>query len=174
MSSSATSRGPVTCSVAAVAFFKCLSGRDVDRKELSKLMSRRASDIDVKLLLFAIQRTSNFEALCAKRFSGDSLLSDRSAAGQPVVARTAAPAASTNPFDEPQSQQSTNPFEDDAQAASASDSDTADASKQVSAAGDGHAGGQQATSPFVGLISKCFEAHLNIYIESQDRCGSEV
>ena len=24
------------------------------------------------------------------------------------------------------------------------------------------------SSPFVGIISKCFEAHLDIYIESQD------
>ena len=40
------------------------------RKELSKLMARRTSSIDVKLLLFAIQRTMNFESLCVKRFSG--------------------------------------------------------------------------------------------------------
>lgn len=39
-------------------------------KELSKVMQRRRVEIDVKLLLFAIQRTSNFEALIAKRFTG--------------------------------------------------------------------------------------------------------
>ena len=33
-------------------------------------MKRRQIEIDVKLLLFAIQRTSNFEALIAKRFTG--------------------------------------------------------------------------------------------------------
>ena len=36
-------------------------------------MGRRAVEIDVKLLLFAIQRTTNFEALIAKRFTGVTL-----------------------------------------------------------------------------------------------------
>jgi hypothetical protein len=33
-------------------------------------MSSRTSDIDVKLLLFAIQRTTTFESFLAKRFAG--------------------------------------------------------------------------------------------------------
>ena len=33
-------------------------------------MSKRRPEIDVKLLLFAIQRTTNFEALISKRFTG--------------------------------------------------------------------------------------------------------
>lgn len=32
-------------------------------------MERRATDIDVKLLLFAIQRTTTFETFLVKRFS---------------------------------------------------------------------------------------------------------
>lgn len=40
-------------------------------------MAKRVSDIDVKLLLFAIQRTTNFETLCARRFSGRTLIADR-------------------------------------------------------------------------------------------------
>lgn len=40
------------------------------RKELAMIMSKRNSEIDVKLLLFAIQRTTNFETLIAKRFTG--------------------------------------------------------------------------------------------------------
>jgi len=40
-------------------------------------MSKRVSEIDVKLLLFAIQRTINFETLCAKRFTGHTLASDK-------------------------------------------------------------------------------------------------
>lgn len=36
-------------------------------------MGRRTHEIDVKLLLFAIQRTTNFEALIAKRFTGVTL-----------------------------------------------------------------------------------------------------
>lgn len=39
-------------------------------------MKKRVAQIDVKLLLFAIQRTMAFEALLARRFSGQSLLSD--------------------------------------------------------------------------------------------------
>ena len=49
----------------------------VCRKELTKLMARRVQDIDVKLLLFAIQRTINFETLCSKRFSGRTLQPDK-------------------------------------------------------------------------------------------------
>ncbi|OAD52537.1 Vacuolar protein sorting-associated protein 53 like protein [Eufriesea mexicana] len=45
----------------------------VTREDLTKLMHKRRSEIDVKLLLYAIQRTSNFESLLAKRFSGMTL-----------------------------------------------------------------------------------------------------
>ncbi|XP_046604385.1 vacuolar protein sorting-associated protein 53 homolog isoform X1 [Neodiprion virginianus] len=40
------------------------------REDLSKLMERRRHEIDVKLLLYAIQRTTSFENLLAKRFAG--------------------------------------------------------------------------------------------------------
>lgn len=36
-------------------------------------MPKRVTEIDVKLLLFAIQRTTNFETLIAKRFTGVTL-----------------------------------------------------------------------------------------------------
>jgi len=36
-------------------------------------MSQRKHEIDVKLLLFAIQRTASFESLLAKRFAGVTL-----------------------------------------------------------------------------------------------------
>lgn len=41
--------------------------------ELAKVMRTRAKEIEVKLLLFAIQRTTNFEGFLAKRFSGCTL-----------------------------------------------------------------------------------------------------
>lgn len=44
------------------------------RTELAKIMRTRAKEIEVKLLLFAIQRTTNFEGLMAKRFSGCTLV----------------------------------------------------------------------------------------------------
>lgn len=132
-------------------------------------MGRRANDIDVKLLLFAIQRTSNFETLCAKRFSGESLLTDSLSSGHPLQTRSPASYESTNPFDEPQL--STNPFEEEANSTCPSDSDTANASKQVPENVESH---RQQVSPFIGLISKCFEGHLNIYIASQDRFAVKI
>lgn len=46
---------------------------NITRTELSKIMSRRRTEIDVKLLLFAINKTSQFEDLLGKRFSGCTL-----------------------------------------------------------------------------------------------------
>jgi len=40
-------------------------------------MAKRVSDIDVKLLLFAIERSANFETLCTRRFSGRTLVADK-------------------------------------------------------------------------------------------------
>lgn len=45
----------------------------ITRDDLAKLMHKRAIEIDVKLLLYAIQRTANFESLLAKRFTGVTL-----------------------------------------------------------------------------------------------------
>ena len=42
----------------------------ITRDELAKIMQKRRSEIDVKLLLFAISKTSTFELLLAKRFTG--------------------------------------------------------------------------------------------------------
>ncbi|GJQ81321.1 hypothetical protein Trydic_g20533 [Trypoxylus dichotomus] len=43
------------------------------REELTKIMMKRKHEIDVKLLLYAIQKTSNFENLLSKRFTGITL-----------------------------------------------------------------------------------------------------
>ncbi len=51
----------------------CVEFCEITRKELSRIMARRVNEIEVKLLLFAIQRTTNFELLCAKRFTGRTL-----------------------------------------------------------------------------------------------------
>lgn len=64
---------------------------------------------------------------------------------------------STNPFDEPTGK---NPFEEDEeesrnQAASAEVQPTLSELHTV--------------SPFHGLISRCFENHLNIFVDSQDK-----
>ena len=39
------------------------------RGELSKIMASKSSNLEVKLLLFAIQKTTGFEKLLATRFS---------------------------------------------------------------------------------------------------------
>lgn len=44
------------------------------RNELSKLMGKRKNEIDVKLLLYAIQKTIAFENLMAKTFNGSTLV----------------------------------------------------------------------------------------------------
>lgn len=44
----------------------CYDSRD----ELSRIMTKRKIEIDVKLLLYAIQKTAAFENLLARRFTG--------------------------------------------------------------------------------------------------------
>lgn len=46
---------------------------NITKNELAKIMIKRKNEIDVKLLLFAIQRTANFENLLARRFTGITL-----------------------------------------------------------------------------------------------------
>ncbi|XP_044261324.1 vacuolar protein sorting-associated protein 53 homolog [Tribolium madens] len=48
------------------------------REELVKIMAKRKSEIDVKLLLYAIQKTSTFENLLSRRFTGVTLRDDES------------------------------------------------------------------------------------------------
>ncbi|KAK7481576.1 hypothetical protein BaRGS_00027225 [Batillaria attramentaria] len=131
----------------------CVEFCEITRRELSRIMSKRAVEIDVKLLLFAIQRTTNFEALIAKRFTGSTLQEGQSKPPPPLPAVP----PSTNPFEQ---EETKNPFEGQADA----DSAPAEESKAAKT---------QAT-PFTGIISKCFEPHLNIYIDSQDRNLSEL
>ncbi|XP_059139225.1 vacuolar protein sorting-associated protein 53 homolog [Physella acuta] len=125
----------------------CVEFCHITRKELSKVMQRRRVEIDVKLLLFAIQRTSNFEALIAKRFTGITMQKNQPKPAQSVSINSTQ-SAPTNPFEEP----STNPFEQ------------VEKSPEV----------KESVSPFAGIVSQCFEAHLNIYIENQDRNLAEL
>ncbi|GIY54359.1 vacuolar protein sorting-associated protein 53 homolog [Caerostris darwini] len=74
----------------------------ITRRELGKIMLSRKSEINVQLLLFAIQKTTNFEALLAKRFSGVTL--DSTLLHQFVKKE------GPNPFEEPDDN---NPFKED-------------------------------------------------------------
>ncbi|OCT92293.1 vacuolar protein sorting-associated protein 53 homolog isoform X1 [Xenopus laevis] len=121
----------------------------ITRNDLSKIMRTRAKEIEVKLLLFAIQRTTNFEGLLAKRFSGNTL-SDN------VVKKP-----------DPQPPVSTNPFLDD-------DSMTEESVLDKDSDLDKPKKPKLPENPFHGIISKCFEPHLYVYIESQDKNLSEL
>ncbi|KAK3560986.1 hypothetical protein QTP86_023178 [Hemibagrus guttatus] len=119
----------------------------ITRTELAKLMRARAREIEVKLLLFAIQRTTNFEGLLAKRFSG-STLSD--SPGK----RPETPLEPTNPFLEDESGEDS---------VSEKDEDLVRPKKP-----------KTPENPFHGIVSKCFEPHLYVYIESQDKNLGEL
>ncbi|XP_072879948.1 vacuolar protein sorting-associated protein 53 homolog [Chlorocebus sabaeus] len=121
----------------------------VTRTELAKIMRTRAKEIEVKLLLFAIQRTTNFEGFLAKRFSGCTLTDG-------ILKKLESPPPSTNPFleDEP-----TPEMEE-----LATEKGDLDQPKKPKAP----------DNPFHGIVSKCFEPHLYVYIESQDKNLGEL
>ncbi|XP_008307980.1 vacuolar protein sorting-associated protein 53 homolog [Cynoglossus semilaevis] len=120
----------------------------ITRAELAKVMRTRAKEIEVKLLLFAIQRTTNFEGLLAKRFTGCTLTD------VPGQKKTESPLDATNPFLEDE------PGED---VGTEKDEDLAKPRKP-----------KAPDNPFHGIVSKCFEPHLYVYIESQDKNLGEL
>uniref|UniRef100_A0A8C9YNF5 VPS53 subunit of GARP complex n=1 Tax=Sander lucioperca TaxID=283035 RepID=A0A8C9YNF5_SANLU len=117
----------------------------ITRVELAKVMRTRAKEIEVKLLLFAIQRTTNFEGLLAKRFTGCTLTDTPGK-------RPESPLETTNPF-----------LEDEAGEDVGTDKDQ-DLPRKPKAP----------DNPFHGIVSKCFEPHLYVYIESQDKNLGEL
>ncbi|XP_077423015.1 vacuolar protein sorting-associated protein 53 homolog isoform X2 [Vanacampus margaritifer] len=122
----------------------------ITRSELSKVMRTRAKEIEVKLLLFAIQRTTNFEGLLAKRFTGCTLT-------DAPVKRPESPLDRSNPFlEEDQGEDESNEKDD-------KDGDLAKPRKP-----------KTPENPFHGIVSKCFEPHLYVYIESQDKNLGEL
>ncbi|XP_033627749.1 vacuolar protein sorting-associated protein 53 homolog isoform X1 [Asterias rubens] len=124
----------------------CVEFCYITRSELSKIMQNRSSEIDVKLLLFAIKRTTTFEALVAKRYSGATL--------RPIGEDPTIPIAKIDTPEMP-----TNPFEID---------DAIDQAVEVKTVL------KPRPSPFQGVVSQCFEPHLHIYIQSQDRYLGEL
>ncbi len=122
-------------------------------KDLEKAMFKRKHEIDTKLLLHAVQRTANFEALLSRRFTGITLSQFEERL------KEEAKAEDSNPFKEEEvdSLDANNPFFEDGD----------DEAKQ-SEGGPGLTTLPNLT-PFHGVISKCFEPYLHIYIESQDQ-----
>ncbi|EDO37778.1 predicted protein [Nematostella vectensis] len=114
------------------------------KKELSKIMSARAPEIEVKLLLFAIQRTTTFENLLVQRFaytleefpcSSDCIQDVIASSFLQTLIRHFLSNSNFTFFQLPANPKS---------------------------------------SKFLGMISRCFEPHLHIYIDSQDRNLSEL
>ncbi|PIK58981.1 putative vacuolar protein sorting-associated protein 53-like [Apostichopus japonicus] len=127
----------------------CVEFCHVTQDGLSMVMQNRSMEIEVKLLLFAIQRTTNFETLLAKRFKGTTLLPhvEKSQSSEPTPEDKDAQQRDRDPL---------NPFDVD------EDEDETEAVEIKPAA-------KPRVSPFHRIISQCFEPHLHIYIESQDR-----
>jgi len=69
-------------------------------------------------------------------------------------------AESTNPFDEPITEDENNPFFETEQTSKNSKSSIADLEPNL--------------TPFSGLISQCFEPYLDIYIETQNQNLSDL
>lgn len=55
------------------------------REQLSKIMGKQKTEIDVKLLLYAIQKTANFENLLSRRFTGITLKDHSDTKDKPAV-----------------------------------------------------------------------------------------
>ena len=92
---------------------------ELTKKELSNIMVKRRLEIDNKLLIFAIQRTSNFEQLLTKRFLGKTL-------SNPMVTNLNQQNGEMSKLDED-------------------------------------------FRPFIGIISQCFDAYFDIYVNSTDQ-----
>ncbi|XP_054989660.1 vacuolar protein sorting-associated protein 53 homolog [Sorex araneus] len=120
----------------------------VTRTELAKIMRARAKEIEVKLLLFAIQRTTNFEGFLAKSFSGCTLTDG-------TLKKLDSPAPAPNPFLDEE------PAPEMEEMVDKGDSDQPKKPKAPD-------------NPFHGIVSKCFEPHLYVYIESQDKNLGEL
>uniref|UniRef100_A0A8C5H844 Vps53 N-terminal domain-containing protein n=1 Tax=Gouania willdenowi TaxID=441366 RepID=A0A8C5H844_GOUWI len=130
----------------------------ISRVELAKVMRTRAREIEVKLLLFAIQRTTNFEGLLAKRFTGGTLTDKR----------PESPLEPTNPFLED------DPGEDVSYPELASFKLLINLTNLAFFFHLQPKKPKPADNPFHGIISKCFEPHLYVYIESQDKNLGEL
>ena len=122
----------------AVAFCK------VTGKMISKVLEERNHELDVKLLLFAIQRARMFEDQLSKRYSGTTITGVLSESKETDE-------RPGNPFE------SENGDSENGSQSEISDSKLDDKLKR------------QRQNPFHKLISGSFTPHLGIYVKSQER-----
>ncbi|CAG9794296.1 unnamed protein product [Diatraea saccharalis] len=110
----------------------------ITRGELSSMMAARRSELDVKLLLYAIQKTYNFELLLHKRFTGTDLGSENM---------------------DPSALDKQDGFESEGK-------ENESTNEIVDTKVGGDEGGDE--SAWVRSIGACFEPHLSLYIHSLD------
>ena len=110
------------------------------RADLTKLLQLRHQEVDTKLLLHSIQKTSAFENLLSRRFSGITLATSRNIEEQFLKSQPNMITTSNNPFGEPEP-----------------DALSSQNFHNVS------------LGTFKGIISQCFEPYLHIYLEAQDK-----
>ena len=122
---------------------------DLTCQMISELLSQRHQELDVKLLLYAIQRASIFEEQLSKRYSGVTLVPDAVADIPEEIP--------TNPFEE----------EDNSSTGAGSQSEYSETKMDKKLE-------QKKKNPFNKLISKSFSPYLSIYVKSQERNLSEL
>lgn len=108
-------------------------------------MAKRRTEIDVKLILFAIQKTSAFELLLVKRFSGATF-----SEGQEVSS--------------PQTTATRNPIDKSKLLEGDGNMTMEQIQQEV----------ERTKSPFIDLIGSCFKTYLHLYTESIDRSLAEL
>lgn len=117
------------------------------RQDLSKVMIKRRHEIDVKLLLSAIQKTCSFENLLFLRFGGQAIED---------------PGDATNPFLTPAAEEDEkNPF-----LQGGAGSSNKPNGKEVTSPPPAR---KIIPNKFNRIITQCFDPFLYIYVESQDK-----
>lgn len=111
-------------------------------------MLKRKNEIDVKLLRFAIEKTVGFETIVEKRFQGNTV----DQATNPI----------TNHSNRKSFEPALTPFLPSLFVAKVTASNENDNASGANL-------GKPKVSPFQGIISQCFEDHLDIYIGELDR-----
>ncbi|XP_055339700.1 vacuolar protein sorting-associated protein 53 homolog [Paramacrobiotus metropolitanus] len=132
---------------------------DITRSELSKVMASRKQEIDVNLLIFAIEKTVEFETFLGKRFPGFTGAVDDE--DVPMILQGAARIKQQKPVEYPTDK---NPFEQIQQSDTSLKSEVKVTSLPP----------KSALAPFQGIISRCFESFMDIYIDSKDRNLGEI
>jgi len=121
------------------------------RQELLKVMGKRRQEIDVKLLLSAIQKTSSFENLLFLRFGGHSIEESQDRGNPFLSSSSSSHEDERNPF---LSHNSSGP----------SSSSNPPVSNQLPKETP-----KKIPNKFNRIITQCFDPFLYIYVESQDK-----